>query len=72
MKRYIVLAIALSCCIRAVRGADAPKAPDFKPTEVTSTGSVAVGGSRIDYQAVAGTLVVRAKGSDADDTPGDD
>ena len=30
----------------------------FKPEEKTSDGSVTVGGKRIDYQAVAGTLVV--------------
>ena len=33
----------------------------FKPTSVKSTGSVVIGGHRIDYQAVAGTLVVHAK-----------
>ena len=34
----------------------------FTPTEVRSTGSVAAGGQRIGYQAIAGTLVVHPKG----------
>ncbi|MCL6728716.1 S10 family peptidase [Sphingomonas hankyongi] len=48
--------------------ADKPKAdaepakPFFVPTEVRSTGSVTVGGRRIAYRAVAGTLVVHSKG----------
>ena len=36
----------------------------FKPEEQISEGSIPVGGSRIDYQAVAGTLVVHPKGWD--------
>ncbi len=36
----------------------------FKPDAVSSDGSVTVGGHRIDYQAVAGTLVVHPKGFD--------
>lgn len=39
-----------------------PAQPLFKPTEVKSTGSVTVGGKRIAYQAVAGTLIVHSKG----------
>src|SRR6516165_1074637 len=38
--------------------------PNFKPESVTSTGTVTVGGSPIEYQAVAGTLVVHPKGWD--------
>ena len=38
--------------------------PDFKPESISTTGSVTVEGSRIDYQAVAGTLVVHPKGWD--------
>ena len=66
MKKHFLfaIAVALGFCGSAVRAADAPKAPDFKPTEVKSIGSVTVGGSRIDYQAVAGTLVVHAQGWD--------
>ena len=37
------------------------KVESFKPEEQTSEGSVTVDGSRIDYQAVAGTLVVHPK-----------
>ncbi len=36
----------------------------FEPDEVASEGSVTVRGARIDYKAVAGTLVVHAKGWD--------
>jgi carboxypeptidase C (cathepsin A) len=39
-------------------------ATEFEPLAVTSTGSVAVGGAHIEYRAVAGTLVVHAKGRD--------
>ncbi|MGC7532626.1 hypothetical protein ACPWML_26765, partial [Pandoraea pneumonica] len=49
---------------------DAKSAPAhslFEPTEVSSSGSVTVGGTRIAYRAVAGTLVVHPKGwSDTD------
>ncbi len=40
----------------------------FKPEQVTTQGSVTVEGNRIDYTAVAGTLVVHPKGWD--DVPG--
>jgi carboxypeptidase C (cathepsin A) len=72
MKKHILLAITLACCVSAAMAADAPTAPDFKPAEVTSTGSVTVSGARIDYQAAVGTLVVHAQGSDADGASGDD
>ena len=42
----------------------APAKPFFKPTESTTSGSVTIDGRRIDYQAVAGTIVVHAKGYD--------
>jgi hypothetical protein len=35
--------------------------PHFKPESSNSSGSVTVEGSRIDYQAVAGTIVVHPK-----------
>jgi carboxypeptidase C (cathepsin A) len=38
-----------------------PAKPLFQPTEVKSTGSVTVGGRKIAYRAVAGTLVVHSK-----------
>src|SRR5215813_9468381 len=38
--------------------------PNFKPESITSAGTVTVGGSPIEYQAVAGTLVVHPKGWD--------
>ena len=71
MKNHVLLAIALGLCITAGRASDEPQTPDFKPTAVTSTGAVTVGGSHIDYEAVAGTLVVRADGSDASTAPQD-
>src|SRR5271166_352784 len=49
------------------RVADKPapaKMEAFKPKEQASEGSVTVSGSRIEYQAVAGTLVVHPKGWD--------
>ena len=38
--------------------------PNFKPESITTTGTVTVEGSPIEYQAVAGTLVVHPKGWD--------
>jgi len=51
------------------KGAVADKRPPakieaFKSEEKTSEGSVTIAGSRIDYQAAAGTLVVHPKGWD--------
>ncbi|MCF2515982.1 peptidase S10 [Sphingomonas sp. G124] len=46
--------------------ATAPAKPIFGTSEQRSRGSVTIAGRRIDYQAVAGTLVVHAK--DWDDT----
>ena len=37
----------------------------FQASEVTSTGSVTIGGKAVSYQAVAGTLVVHGPGWDA-------
>ena len=65
MKRCILFAIALGVCAPAAWAAKRSAAPDFKPTAVTSGGSVTVAGTRIHYRAVAGTLVVHAKGWDA-------
>ena len=39
-----------------------PAKPLFQPSEVKSAGSVTIGGKRIAYRAVAGTLVVHSKG----------
>ncbi|HEX3763051.1 MAG TPA: hypothetical protein VHW23_30350 [Kofleriaceae bacterium] len=43
------------------------KSDELKPEEKTSRGSVTVGGRRIDYTAIAGTLVVHPKS--AEDNP---
>ncbi|HVZ70281.1 MAG TPA: hypothetical protein VG891_12525 [Rhizomicrobium sp.] len=42
----------------------APKISYFQPEEVASRGSVTAGGNSIDYDAIAGTLVVHPKGWD--------
>ena len=72
MKKHIFIASVLSLCVSVAQAADAPKAPDFKPTEVISSGSVTVGGSHIDYQAMAGTLVVHARDDGASGGVGDE
>jgi len=43
-----------------------PTGPDriFHPSEVTSTGSVTMGGKTVSYQSIAGTLVVHGPGWD--------
>ncbi len=46
------------------------KVEEPKPEEQVTKGSVTVGGRRIDYTAIAGTLVVRPK--EPDETPADD
>jgi carboxypeptidase C (cathepsin A) len=52
----------------AAAKSDAAKAPEeFKPEQQASKGSVTVGGSAINYDAYAGTLVVHTK--DWDDVP---
>ena len=48
----------------AEKATNAEKAQIFQPDEVKSAGSVSIGGQRIAYQAVAGTLVVHPKGWD--------
>ena len=44
--------------------ADAVKPVHFLPQSQRSQGSVTIGGARVDYEALAGTLVVHAKGWD--------
>jgi carboxypeptidase C (cathepsin A) len=74
-----VLGIGLTALIAVA--ATTPKAPEpapaasatgkyFKPEESVTTGSVTVGGHNIDYQAVAGTLIVHPR--DWDDAKEDD
>ena len=66
-------AIAAPALAQATPDRDAPDAAKaapapvthFTPESTTTTGSVTVGGTRIDYDAVAGTLVVHPKGWDA-------
>jgi hypothetical protein len=50
----------------AAAEAPAPAKPIFTPSETRSRGSVTVGGRKIAYRAVAGTLVIHGK--DWDDT----
>ena len=71
--RVAVLAFA-ACLLAGLARADDPgEAGPFTPDAVTTDGSVTVGGHRIDYQAVAGTLVVHPKGWDdaAQNAPAD-
>ena len=69
MSKPVLIALALGFCLAATQAAENKPAQDFKPTEVTSSGSVTVGGSRIDYRAVAGTLVVHPEGWDENAAP---
>lgn len=68
-----ILAVTLAALLAGAPLAPASAAPDpgkpaaeageaFQPDEVRSAGSVTVGGARISYEAVAGTLVVHPKG----------
>lgn len=71
MKHVILVAMGLGICIGTVRAADTIPKPDFKSTTVTSAGSVSVHGTRIAYRAVAGTLVVHARGWNPEAAPTD-
>ncbi len=62
---------AATCTPAFAEDPPAPAKPDaaahedvFKPDSKTSEGSVTIGGQKIDYHAVAGTLVVHPKGWD--------
>ncbi len=73
---YVLLIVCMSPVSHAVEASksvtgavgsakvDTPKLEEFKVEEKASEGSVVTGGRRIDYRAVAGTLVVHAKGWD--------
>lgn len=74
MKAFFLAACAalLSAAAMAAEPAKPAAKPDtapektglFSPESVASEGSVSVGGQKIDYKAVAGTLVVHPKGWD--------
>ena len=58
-------ALAADKAADAAKPAEAVKAAPaglFQPEEVASEGSVTVRGAKIDYKAVAGTLVIHPKG----------
>jgi carboxypeptidase C (cathepsin A) len=81
----IMLAASIALLGGAAQGAHAPpkaeaQKPDadaaapekselFKPESVTTQGQVTVGGQKIDYHAVVGTLVVHPKGWDDAEAP---
>jgi carboxypeptidase C (cathepsin A) len=70
-----LFALAMTLLATTAAGADAPsaekppgaKAETFKPEQQASKGSVTVGGRHLDYDAVAGTIIVHTK--DWDDVP---
>src|SRR4051812_43080309 len=60
-----LLLAAMLATLAAPAAATQPQPPPkayFTPAETRATGSVDVGGRRIAYQAIAGTLVVHSKG----------
>lgn len=85
MRKLVFLFIALAIAVLALpilqahaqakdAAADAANSNEFKVEEQKSTGSVTVEGKTINYDAVAGTLVVHPQGWDdvPQDTPKDD
>jgi carboxypeptidase C (cathepsin A) len=76
-KKTLALCAALLALPVAAMAADegagkpaAPKPPHLTPSEAASNGSVTIGGTAINYQAIAGTLVVHPKGFDDAAPPG--
>lgn len=81
----VAILTAMSCATPSVAGAapttPAPVAnksddakpgdrhDELKPEEKTTRGAVTIGGRRIDYTAVAGTLVVHPRGAEDQDPP---
>ena len=77
----LVLAVMASAALAAAAGAqehkgdgepekaESHKFEPFKPEAATSSGSVTIGGRALNYQAVAGTLIVHPRGWD--DVPHD-
>ena len=76
MRRVILFCTAITLAAGSVLGAGKPDKPKdsekaepakagyFEPEQEKSSGSVVVEGRRIDYQAIAGTLVIHPKGWD--------
>lgn len=62
----VALLAAASAPASAADDKSAPDAamPAFKPEQASTQGSVVIGGKRIDYEAVTGTLLVHPKGWD--------
>jgi carboxypeptidase C (cathepsin A) len=76
-QKTLALCAALLALPLAANAADdapgkpaAAKPPHLTPSESTSNGSVTIGGTSINYQAIAGTLVVHPKGFDDAAPPG--
>lgn len=80
----LLLALALASCAALAAAGEAPqerkaegesekaeghKFEPFRPEAVTTSGSVAIGGKTLSYQAIAGTLIVHPRGWD--DVPRD-
>ncbi|MBO9712346.1 peptidase S10 [Sphingomonas sp.] len=62
MKTFLAALLAmLAAAVPAQAQKDDATDAFFKPSETRSNGSVTIGGARIAYQAIAGTLVVHAK-----------
>lgn len=82
MRRFIFsfFAFAIACAVfpllpvQAQSKDDAAKSDEFKVEQQKSSGSVTVEGKQINYDAVAGTIVVHPRGWDdvPQDTPKDD
>ncbi|HYW75390.1 MAG TPA: peptidase S10, partial [Gammaproteobacteria bacterium] len=65
LKKLLALVVVSGCLLSSALAAGHKTAtPEFKPTSVVTDGSVTVAGKRIDYRAVAGTLIVHARGWD--------
>src|SRR5438045_1866673 len=73
--RIVLLGFAFALCAPAWADAEkkdeksepAAASADTKPREVTTDGSISVEGRKIDYKAVAGTIILTGKDENKDD-----
>src|SRR6185437_381264 len=65
LSRALLLGTLAACVVTHSDARDISRGSKLSDDAVVSTGSISIGGQRVDYQAVAGSVIVHAKGWDA-------